>query len=182
MDDRPTRTDITSDSAEVFKARDAWEQKLMLLPSVIWAASFALYLLFVGHAPVPELVAAAMTSALATAYHLHVHRHEHRRFALRAPWFHLVIRTLRAIAVDTLLVGAALARAILRNTHAEGMVEQPFDPGGATPKAAARRALIVLAASIAPNTYVIDLRSRPPGLQEHRLVPRPPRKDGQWPL
>lgn len=154
----------------------------MLLTPVIWVACLALYLLFVGQAPAAELAAGAITSALAAAYHLHVYRFERRRFAVRAPWLRLGGRVLRAIAVDTPRVGTCLARAVIRATDGEGMIEQPFDTGDATPHSAARRALVVLAASIAPNAYVIDVRSRPPALLEHRLVPQAPQEDRQWPV
>ena len=155
-------------------------------PLLSWAVLFALYLLFAGQASLPELVAGALVGAFAAAYEVHVRRLARRRFDLAVPWARLAARTTWALARDTGLVGWGLIRAIAGRPLHGGEARQPFETGDLTPGAAGgaagHRAIAVLAASIAPNTYVIDVLEPPQGLLVHRLVPRPPAADRQWPV
>ncbi len=149
---------------------------------LVWILLFGLYLLFVGQATIAELVAALVTSGLAAAYHWYVRTKAHRRFRFAAPWLRLGLRVARALARDTALVGWGLTRAILGRMVRGGLTRQPFQAGGHTPQAAAHRGIDMLAASIAPNSYVIDVPEPPRGLLMHRLVPRPPAEDHEWPV
>jgi hypothetical protein len=149
---------------------------------LIWVLLFGFYLLFVGQATIPELVAALVTSGLAAAYHRHVRRNAHRHFRLAVPWMVLTLRVGRALARDTVLVGWALARAIFGCSFHHDLTRQPFDGGGDTPRAAAHRGIAVLAVSIAPNSYAIDVLEPAFGLLMHRLVPCPPAEDREWPV
>jgi hypothetical protein len=142
----------------------------------------ALYLLFAGQATAPELAAAALTAAAATTYHLHVRHHACRQFRFTAPWPRLAGRIAWALARDTALVGWGLVRAIAGRPLRGGEARQPFESSGLTPSAAGHRAIVVLAASVAPNGYVIDVLEPPNGLLMHRLVPRPPAPDRRWPV
>lgn len=143
---------------------------------------FAFYLLFAGQATTPELAAAALTASAITAYHLHVRHHAHRRFRFAAPWPRLAWRITSALARDIALVGWGLARAVAGRSLRSGEARQPFEPGGSTPTDAGHRAIAVLAASVAPNGYVIETLKPPNGLLMHRLVRRPPAPDRKWPV
>jgi len=143
---------------------------------------FALYLLFAGQASAAELGAAVLAGTAAAGYHLHVRCRARRKFHLVAPWLRLAWRIPLALARDTTLVGWGLLRAIADRDLHGGQARQPFHPGGFTPQAAAHRALAVLAASVAPNSYVVEVLEPPGGLLMHRLVPRPPEADRRWPV
>ena len=156
-------------------------------PLLSWAVLFALYLLFAGQASSAELVAGALLGALAAAYEVHVRRLARCKLRLTAPWSRLTVRTLGALARDTGLVGWGLIRAIAGRPLQGGEARQPFEtgdlsPGAAGGAAAGHRAIAVLAVSIAPNTYVIDVLEPPQGLLVHRLVARTPAADRQWPV
>ena len=65
------------------------------------------------------------------------------------------------------------------------MLEVPFAPGGADPRSAARRALVLAGVTVAPNTLAIRIDSRRSLLQVHRLVPQPHPPGGgdrEWPI
>jgi hypothetical protein len=57
---------------------------------------------------------------------------------------------------------------------------QPFDPGDDGAASAGRRAAVILAASLAPNAYVIRVTQE--ALLMHQLVPVPDKTDRTWPL
>lgn len=105
-----------------------------------------------------------------------------RPLVVRAPWLWLAARIAWGLARDSVLVGGGLVRAVLGRKPGGGMTMQPFDPGGLTPIDAARRALVMLGASVAPNFYVIEVREPPQGMLMHALVPRKPAADLRWPI
>ena len=61
-------------------------------------------------------------------------------------------------------------------------LRQPFRRGGDGPAAAARRALVTLGLSVAPNGYVLEIGDNQDDLSLHRLSPALPRPDPEWPL
>ncbi|HEY6434145.1 MAG TPA: hypothetical protein VIZ17_19395 [Acetobacteraceae bacterium] len=143
---------------------------------------FLLYLLFAGQITAPELTAAALTALAAAAYHLNIRRHAHRHFRFSAPWPRLARRIAFTLARDIALVGWGLIHTIAGHPPRAGEARQPFEPGGLTEPAAGHRAIAVLAASVAPNSYVIEVLEPPAGLLMHHLVPRPPAPDRKWPV
>ena len=67
------------------------------------------------------------------------------------------------------------------------IARQPFRPGGPDSADAGRRALASLAASFAPNGFVLDvapsvLRADESALLMHYLVPKTPSTDVEWPV
>jgi hypothetical protein len=148
---------------------------------VTWAALFGLYLLFVGQAARVEVLAGISAAALVVAGHEHTRSVAHRKLHVVAPWGWLAVRLGIALARDTGLVSQGLLRVVGGAKSRGRMMIQPYDPGGYTPQAAARRGIGILAASLAPNGYVLEVRKPSAGILMHRLVPEPPAADRQWP-
>jgi hypothetical protein len=152
----------------------------MLVTLAVWATLFALYLLFAGQATGAELCAAALSAAAGAAVKVHLHRAGHRPMQLDAPWGRLAGRIGASLARDTLAVGKALIRASMGRTI-EGRAErQAFVVGDATETG--RRAVVTLAASVAPNGFVETIAPGDGTLLVHHLVPTPPKEDRRWPV
>ena len=149
---------------------------------VTWAALFGLYLLFVGQAVRTEAVAGLCVAALATAGHEHTRSVAHRKLHVVAPWGRPAVRLGIALVRDTGLVAQSLLRVVCGAKSRGSMMIQPYDPGGYTPQAAARRGIGILAASLAPNGYVLEVRKSPEGILMHRFVPYAPAADRRWPV
>ncbi|HYZ33959.1 MAG TPA: hypothetical protein VE684_16945, partial [Crenalkalicoccus sp.] len=96
------------------------------------------------------------------------------------PWARLLAVTMGKLVREIAVVGTALLRALLLPVR--GLTErQPFAPGEPTPAERARRGLVRLALSAAPNGYVTGEDGG--ALLLHRLRPgRPDSPDRRWPL
>ena len=112
-----------------------------------------LYLLLVGQASTDELVAAVLTGAAGTALSAAVRAGSRHTFRLPPRvWLPPVARALAAVPKDIVLVGWHL----VRPRPGTGVLErQAIRPMGYDP--ASEQAAQVLAASFAPNRYVVDL-------------------------
>ncbi len=148
----------------------------------MWAALFGLYLLFAGSVTRAEAMAGLAASGIALAGLVRTRSVAHRHLLVRAPWLKLTGRIGISLVRDTVLVACGLVRAVLGGKPGGGMTMQPFDPGDFTPVAAARRGIVMLAASVAPNAFVIEIREPPQGMLMHCLVPRKPEADQRWPV
>jgi len=148
----------------------------------IWAGLFGLYLLFVGSTSRPEVLAGLMASGIAIAGHVRTWAVAHRRVRVEAPWLWLAGRIVVALMRDTALVAGGLIRTLLGGKAGGGMTLQPFDSGDFTPVAAARRGFAMLAASVAPNGYVIEVQEPPRGMLMHAFVPRRRAENVRWPV
>jgi hypothetical protein len=147
-----------------------------------WVTLFALYLLFAGQASRAEVCAAALAALVGIGLQLYVRLRSDRTIRLAAPWLTLAGRTGASLGRDTVLVGGALVRAAVGGAVRGRTQSQAFDPGGDAPEAAGRRALVTLAASVAPNGFVWRPASEDGRLLVHRLVPTPPAEDTRWPV
>lgn len=99
---------------------------------------------------------------------------------LKAPFACLLWRVTLALAGDVVKAGGALVRAAL-GAKVKGVVQrQPFDTSDDSEEQVGRRALVIIAASIAPNGFVLAQGSD--SLALHRLVATPPEEDTQWPV
>jgi len=121
-----------------------------------WALLAGGYLALTGSPATPEYVAAALVSATALSISWLIRAKGSHRLSMRAPWPAIAGRMLRALLRDSALMGAALARALLRG-HTGRLVCEPEAvdryPGETR---GARRAVAILQESIAPNTFVVD--------------------------
>jgi hypothetical protein len=143
---------------------------------------FALYLLLVGQVTTAELTAALVTAGLAAAYAREVRRHAQWQFrSSRVPWLHLIGNVSHALVQDTALVADALVRGIWGYPPRGCFARQPFRPGDRSPYDTSRRGMAILATSIPPNSYAIDILGDAQALLLHRLTPQPTNPDQEWP-
>jgi hypothetical protein len=146
-----------------------------------WLTVAALYLGFAGSAETAEAGAAAVAGTLIVGFIFWCRHARTAAVRVRASWLRILPRVLRALCAEAVVVGGALLRALPAGVRAAGaMRSQPFDPDGHSAPAAGRRALAVLAASAAPDGYVVAVSAD--SLLLHRLVPRPPSPDRRWPI
>ena len=152
----------------------------MLLTLSTWAVLFALYLLFAGQATGSELCAGALVAMAGAALQIYLHRMGEHPLRLRAPWGRLAARTGMSLARDTLTLGRVLLHASI-GRPARGLIQtQGFVVDGT--REAGRRAVVILAASIAPNGFVTKVVAADQTLKLHRLVATPTREDRLWPV
>ena len=142
------------------------------------------YLLLAGSLGRTELITCAIVAVgfagLATVLHL---RQEHR-LRLPVPPGRALWRLACAVPLDTARVGLVLLRSLRRRPDGQltAVAAQPFQPGGDDPDAAARRALVILGSSLAPNGFVVALPRDGHALCLHRLANAAPRRDARWPI
>ena len=157
----------------------------MLFGLILWAELFGFYLLFAGHVGTTELLAGAPAGLAAAVVGFVLHRVANRRFRLRrAPWGRVLAASFGALPQDTVAVGRRLLRALLHrpDSTAGRLRRQAFVPGGNGADDAGRRGTITLAASLAPNRFVLREQSKHGALLVHELAPAKPRRDRVWPL
>ena len=133
-----------------------------------WLVLWGVWLLYVGQHHAQEVVAGAVAAALSTALALGVARAARSRYRLdpqpltrawRLPWN--VVR-------DFAVVSIALVHG--RPRGAWETIELPVR--GDDPRSAGRRALLAVLASIAPNTYLVDIDRERGVAHVHNLDPR----------
>ncbi len=154
----------------------------MLVTFATWALLFGFYLLFAGQASGAELGAGVISAALGAALGVFVRVRGEHRMKIEAPWARLAGRILTSLARDSVLVAGALARASAGRAVSGRIRSQVFVWGGEQPTAFGRRAVVTLAASVAPNGFVLQPTPDRAALLIHRLVATPPEPDRQWPI
>jgi hypothetical protein len=140
---------------------------------VTWLALLLLWMLFVDMLDAQEFAGGAVAASVgATAVEV-VRRQRMLRFRPEARWFGRVWRLPMRMIVDFGYLTLVLWRR-LRGRHVRGSFRRvPARGGGTDGRSVARRALLVAAASFAPNMYVIDLQPGASSALVHRLVARP---------
>ncbi len=142
---------------------------------------FGLYLLFAGQASLDEVLAAGLSSAVIAALAGVVSRIAERRFNFSGlPWVRLIFRPLWSVMPDVSRVGMRLAQTRVRG----GAIQRwRFMAVGAdSERDAARSAALSLAASFAPNGYIIAVLHGRGEVLVHQLVPTEQPGNAQWPL
>ena len=156
----------------------------VLRAAALWIVFLGVYLLFAGPVSASELIAGVPSAALITGFALLYRRTEERQMDLRAPWLRVILRSLGAVPGDAVRVGGALIGLLWhrRENHIGISTHQPFRHGDRTPTDAARRAIVVLGTSLAPNGYVLMMPRDSETMVLHRLVLTPPRPEREWPV
>jgi hypothetical protein len=148
--------------------------------AIHWLAWFValngLWLIFISAFDLAETVLGLVASAIAATAASAVRETRLVHFRPRARWvlagWRLPWRTL----VETGLVLRVLWLRVVRGRPIAGrFVIQPLRPGRDPDRAAARRAMFTIGASIAPNTYVVGIDQDADAALLHELVPEPPR-------
>ena len=156
----------------------------MRLACVSWVVFLGLYFLLAGQVSLTEIAAGVPAAVLAAGFTVLLHRASRHPFHFGAPWARVLGQPLAAVVPDAIRVGQALLRAVWQRPPGPlGVVaRQPFRQGGADPSNAARRGLVTLGSSLAPNGFVVAFPDGEDILLLHRLVPVPPDPDREWPL
>ncbi|MFC0410135.1 hypothetical protein [Roseomonas elaeocarpi] len=141
-----------------------------------------LYLAFVGQPTWQEAAAALIGAALFAGFSLAQRQTAPQPFRFSLPPLHAAVSLLGALGRETATVGLALLRAVIGRPVRGEVTTQPFEPGGPDARDAARRALVILGLSLAPNGFVLDDTGEAEGLPLHRLAPQPVAADRRWPL
>jgi multisubunit Na+/H+ antiporter MnhE subunit len=143
-----------------------------LLPAALmWVALVGLWLLLSGSLVLSEIVAGAVAAAIGAGAFEAVRRQGLVRFSPRARWFLRAWRLPFRVFSDAWVISWALLKALALRRPIRGRFrEVPFRTGGTDGRSSARRTLVVLAASLSANTYVVDLGNGT--LLIHELVPR----------
>ena len=140
-----------------------------------------LYLFLAGTVDTVELTAMLVCAATGTTLAIALEVVAKRNY-LPLPPAKAIVRPILALLPELLVVGRELlAVAVAGATRQRGgFVQQPFEPGGDEPRAAARRAITIIGVSLAPRTFAIR-GERTETLLTHGLPPKPPSADTAWP-
>jgi hypothetical protein len=151
---------------------DDWGEAMRV--ALIWALLAAFYLLLAGQASPAEAAAAVLSAAAAAALAWSIRRGTRRHYQLWPVPLRVIARTSLALVKDT----GRVAVVLLARPGGRAVTEE-FDAGTRDPPSAGRRALVTLAGSLAPNSFVLGLE--PDRIRLHRLSPEPPQDDQDWP-
>jgi multisubunit Na+/H+ antiporter MnhE subunit len=130
----------------------------------------ALWLLLVT-VSVAEVVMGALAAAIAATAAEVVRAQELVRFDPDLRWLLRVRKLPRSILRDCWLLTVALVRHLAGHPVNSGFRAIPFRSGGDDARAATRRALVVPAISVSPNTYVVGIDEDHDLMLVHQLIP-----------
>ena len=144
--------------------------------------AFATYLLFAGSLSLSEVATGAVLAILLATWVRLAAGVYRRPFAFSAAHARVWARACGEVPGQTLITAGALAATILRGGENRGRAdERPFRLGPANdPQERARRASAVLAASLAPASYVVDAGPDRDVALLHGIGRTPAPKDAEW--
>jgi hypothetical protein len=152
----------------------------------VWLALAVVYLLVVGSPGWGEAAAGLVLAWPPTIAMRAVARGIPTGFEPRIAWLATLARVPGKALADCGLVLGAIARGVVTGEGVSGAFRAvPFDPGGEDARSEARRAIVVAAASVAPNAYIVAIDREAGRVLVHQLVdtPEPPgHGDREWPL
>ena len=133
-----------------------------------WVAFFAFYLLFTGTAKTAELAIGGCCGALVGAFEtvLRVRTERPLRMTLGLLW--PIVPALGQIVPDTFRVAGALLRAF--RAPPSGSLYTIPAPAETAVSSAAGRGIAIAAASLAPNSFVVDAGAEDGGFIVHQLA------------
>lgn len=148
-----------------------------------WIFFLGIYLLLVGKMNSAEIAAGLVAAALAAAALTVLATHGGGGFEFRAAWLVPLVGALgNAIRGSRVMLMANCSR--LFRTRGEGRFDSiDFDSGNDSPSSKGRRALVIAAMSLAPDSFVLQIDR-----SGHRLVlhhygrPASKSKSKTWPL
>ena len=139
-----------------------------------WIVLLGLWLLFVDSLARPEVLVGLAAAALASLAALGIRARGGVRYHFRWRWLLLLRGVPAGVLRDSWLLATLLWRRLVRGERpAAAFRTVPFPIDGDDPTSAARRAFIVTATSIAPNTYVVRVDREQRTALIHQLGPDP---------
>lgn len=147
----------------------------------VWLAGAAAYMVLAGQFSLDEVVAAVILGGLGAGWHFAMMHDGARRFSFERPALRTIGSSLLGLPGATLRVGARLASALLHSVEGR-RIEHPFHRGtAADTRDRGRRAVVVLATSLAPDSYAIDMPVDEETISYHALTGANPSRDPRWP-
>ena len=147
----------------------------------VWLGGTAAYLVLAGQISAEEVVAGVVLGGLGVAWHAAVCRCSRHSFTFERYAGVAVVQAIGGVPGAILRVGARLGSALLRDVEGH-TVEQPFHRGRLDdPRDVSRRATVVLATSLAPDSYVLRLPVDEDTIVIHGITSRSPGTDPRWP-
>lgn len=147
----------------------------------VWFAVAAAYMVLAGQFSLDELAAAAALGVCGALWHRAVLGAGARRFSVDREALLAIGRAVAGLMSATVEVGTRLASGLVGPVQGR-RVERPFTGGRqGNPREAGRRAIAVLATSLAPDAYVLRA---PPGedtILYHAITDHVPGGDPRWP-
>jgi hypothetical protein len=136
-----------------------------------WAALFALWMALVDTRKLPEIVAGAVVAALAATVAFAARRRTVSRLPSGAGLLRRGLRALLRLPVETVIVAAALPRAIRGRGRRTGRLRAVRFRHTADAEAAGRHVVSEYFGSVAPNRFVIGIDTSRQYMLVHELVP-----------
>jgi multisubunit Na+/H+ antiporter MnhE subunit len=142
-----------------------------------WVGLTAFWIVLDYSLNIAELLVGAAAAAVTALFVELVEYQADTYFRIRWRWLVLAVRLPVRVVRDTVIVFAALWRCLAHGQYpTDGFVEIPVRGGGESATDVTRRALLVGAHSLAPNTFVLGLDREQEVMVVHHLVP--PRRAG----
>ena len=147
----------------------------------VWLGGTAAYLVLAGQLSADEIAAGIVVGGLGVAWHAAVRRCSRHGLTFERRAGLEVLQAIGGLPGAILRVGSRLATALVRDVEGH-TVEQPFHRGRLDdPRDAARRATVVLATSLAPDSYVLRLPIDEEIIVIHGISRKAPGTDPRWP-
>ena len=146
----------------------------------VWLGGTATYLVLAGQISVDEVVAGIVLGGLGAAWHAVVCRCSRHSFTFERHASVAMLQSIGGLPGAILRVGLRLGTAIVRDVQGHTL-EQPFHRGRLDDtRDAARRATVVLATSLAPDSYVLRLPVDEETILIHAITQSFPGTDPRW--
>ena len=154
--------------------------RVLITGAVDAMVAFGLYLLFAGQLTKHEAVTGAVLAVATACFALILQRCGSRRFHFGVEHLRPLVRAIAAVPLATARTAGALLAAVAGRAP-PGLTAASFARGCADDAGTnARRATAVLAASLAPDSFVVRLARDSDVALVHRIVPAVGRPDPGW--
>lgn len=159
-------------------------KSIVLAAAGWWVALFAIYLLLVAGSLSAEEAVAGGGVALVAAVALSVVRaHSGVSYTMRAAWWKPLATVPWSALRDCAVVLGAICGRPLQTSAGGHFIEREMDPGSHDIESKSRRALVLAAVSLPPNSFVLTIDRERRRLLLHELVPQDNSTPNQeWPL
>lgn len=152
----------------------------MRTPIPVWCLSYAAYMLFAGTETADEFITAGVLASFAALWAFLIRRVSRRRFSLTWIGLQQVARSIGHLPVAVVRTAGVLTSAIVRGTSPGRFYEVQFRASQGGAAESTRRALAVLCASLAPDSFVVDAEPERNVASIHRIVPGHHSPDQRW--
>lgn len=152
----------------------------MLTFPLVWLAAAGVYLVFAGQLTTDELVAAALIGLAGALWWFSVQRKAQVRLRLEPAAAGAAVRAVVGLPQACVRVAARFC-AIITGGKGGRIVEEAFETGRQNePRDFGRRAVALLAASLAPDSFVVRVDKEAHRLRSHVVLTHPQPSHPRW--